>query len=180
MCWVFLAGIILPASITGLAAAELKKETIDEFNRYVAVAEERISRRHDTDHFLWSDELPQPRRESLLHGEIVLEGARNNGTVEINSGLIHDWWGAVFIPGTTLDKTINVAQDYPRHNVIYKPEIAAARILSRQGNDFKVYLRIVKSKLFLSAVLNSEHDIHFVHLILRESTAALTARGSPR
>ena len=163
-CWAFLAGAILPASITGLAAAELKKETINEFNRYVAEAEQHIKRRQNAEHFLWSDELSQPQRESLLRGEIVMEGAHNNGTIEIKNGLIHDWWGAVFIPGMTLDNTINVAQDYPRHNIIYKPEITAARILSRQGSDFKVYLRIVKSKLFLSAVLNSEHEIRFVQL----------------
>lgn len=156
--------IILPGSIARLAAAELKKETIDEFNRYVAAAEERISQRYDVDHFLWSNELPKPQRDSLLRGEIVMEGAHNNGSIEIKNGLIHDWRGAVFIPGMTLDETINVAQDYQRHNIIYRPEIAAARILSRQGSDFKVYLRIVKSKLFLSAVLNSEHEIRFVQL----------------
>ena len=164
ICRAVLVVIILPGSIARLAAAELKKETIDDFNRYVAAAEERVNQRHDVEHFLWSDELPQPQRESLLYGEIVMEGAHHNGTIEIKNGLIHDWWGAVFIPGTTLDKTINVAQDYPRHNIIYRPEIAAARILSRQGDDFKVYMRIVKSKLFLTAVLNSEHEIHFVQL----------------
>jgi hypothetical protein len=159
-----LAVVGLPASITTLAAAELKKETIDAFDRYVAAAEERLNRRYDVEHFLWSDELPQSLRDSVLRGEIVIEGARNKGTTEIKNGLIHDWWGAVFIPGATLGKTINVVQDYPRHSMLYKPEVAAARILSRQGNDFKVYLRIVKAKLFISAVLNSEHEIHFVQL----------------
>lgn len=154
----------MPTSITGLAAAELKKETIDDFNRYVEAAEERINHRHDVEHFLWSDELPQPQRDSLRHGEIVMEGAHNNGTIEIKNGLIHDWWGAVFIPAATLDKTMTVVQDYPRHSIIYKPEIAAARIMARRGDDFEVYMRIVKSKLFVSAVLNSEHEIHFVQL----------------
>lgn len=121
--------MVLPASIGRLTAAELKKETVDEFNRYVAAAEERINRRHEAERFLWSDELPQSQRDSLLHGEIVIEGAPNSGTIEIRNGLIHDWWGAIFIPGTTLDKTINVVQDYSRHNIIYKPEIAAARMI---------------------------------------------------
>jgi hypothetical protein len=164
ICWIVLAVLVLPVSFGRLTAAELKRETIDEFNRYVTAAEERIDRRHDAEHFLWSDELPHAQRDSLLHGEVVIEGASNNGTIEIRNGLIHDWWGAVFIPGTTLDKTLNVVQDYPRHGIIYKPEVAAARILSREGSGFKVYLRIVKSKLFVSAVLNSEHEIHFVQL----------------
>ena len=156
--------VSLPAFLGRLAAAELKKETLDQFDRYVAAAEDRINRRYNAQHFLWSDDLPQRQRESLFHGDIVLEGALNKGTTEIKSGLIHDWWGAVFIPAATLDKAINVAQDYSRHDIIYSPEIAAARILSRQGNDFTVFLRIVKAKLFVSAVLNSEHEIHFVQL----------------
>jgi hypothetical protein len=159
-----LAVVVLPAPLTRLAAAELKKETSDEFDRYVATAEERLNRHHDAEHFLWSDELPQQQRESLLRGEIVMRGGWNKGTTEIKNGLIHDWWGAVFIPAATLDKTIGVVQDYPRHNIVYKPEVASARILSRQGGDFKVFLRIVKAKFFISAVLNSEHEIHFVQL----------------
>jgi hypothetical protein len=164
ICAPIIAMLVLPAFINGLVAAELKKETIDQFDRYVAAAEERINRRYNVEHFLWSDELPQLQRESLLHGDVVLVGALNNGTTEIKNGLIHDWWGAEFIPAATLAKVIDVVQDYSRHNIIYKPEIAAARILSRQGNDFKVYLRIVKAKLFVSAVLNTEHEIHFVQL----------------
>ena len=72
--------------------------------------------------------------------------------------------GALFIPAATLGKTIKVVQDYQRHNIIYHPEVAAARILSRQGSDFRVYLRIVQAKFLVSAVLNSEHEIHFVAL----------------
>jgi len=41
-------------------AAELKKETIDEFDRYVSAVEERINQRYNVERFLWSDELPQP------------------------------------------------------------------------------------------------------------------------
>jgi len=141
-----LVAVVLPVSLIRLAASELKKETIEEFDRYVTVAEERLSRRYDVEHFLWSDELPQRRRESLLGSDILTEGARNKGTTEVKSCLIHDWWGAVFVPAATLAKAIAVVQDYARHDIIYRPEVAAARILSRQDNDFKVYLRIVKAK----------------------------------
>jgi hypothetical protein len=159
-----LAVVVLPASSAHLMAVELKGETIDEFDRYVTAVEGRINERYNVEHFLWSDELPQPQRNSLLHGEIVIEGARNKGTTQIKNGLIHDWWGAVFIPAAALGKTMDVVQDYERHNIIYQPEVAAARILSRQGNDFRVFLRIVKAKFLVSAVLNSEHEIHFVQL----------------
>jgi hypothetical protein len=172
-----IATVVLAAFTNRLAAAELKKETIDQFDRYIAAAEERIHGRYNVEHFLWSDELPQSQRESLLHGEMLIEGALNKGTTEIKNGLIHDWLGAVFIPGTKLVNVINVVQDYSRHNIFYKPEVAAAKILSRQGNNFNVYLRIVNAKLFISAVLNSEHEIQFVQL---DSTHVYSSSYSKR
>jgi hypothetical protein len=156
--------LLLHAATARSTAAELKKETIDEFDRYITSAEERLTRLCDVQHFLWSDELSKPQRDALLRGEIVMEGARNKGTTEVKSGLIHDWWGAVFIPGVTLSRAVSVVQNYERHNVIYKPEIASAHIRSQNGNDFAVFLQIVKAKLFISAVLNSEHEIHYVQL----------------
>ena len=55
-----LAVIVLAVCSTHLLAAELKKETIDEFDRYVSAVEERINQRYNVERFLWSDELPQP------------------------------------------------------------------------------------------------------------------------
>jgi len=65
---------------------------------------------------------------------------------------------------TNLSAVLAVAQDYARHNEIYKPEVASTLVRSHTGNDFSVYMRIVKSKFFLTDVLNVEHDIHFVPL----------------
>ena len=55
-------------------------------------------------------------------------------------------------------------QDYDHHREIYKPDVADARIESRQDDRFLVYMRIVKSKFMLSDVLNTEHAIQFVRL----------------
>lgn len=96
--------IVLSVSSTHLTAAELKKETIDEFDRYVSAVEERINQRYNVERFLWSDELPQQQRNALLYGEIVIEAARDKGMTEIKNGLIDDWWGAVFIPAATLHR----------------------------------------------------------------------------
>jgi hypothetical protein len=156
---------LVPLALLSLAAggraAELKKETIDAFDHYVALTEERLQPRFRGDHFLWSDEASE-RRQQISQGSIVVQAAQNRGITEIKGGLIHDWIGAVFIPSATLSKALTVVQDYSRHKEYYKPEVAEAEIRTRQGNDFKVYMRIVKSKMFLTDVLNTEHEIHFV------------------
>jgi len=159
-----LAAVISLVAPASSWAVDLKQETIAAFNDYVASAEARLQVRQKGEHFLWSDDLPQSQRAALTRGEIVLEGGNGNGVTEVKNGLIHDWWAAVFVPAATLAKTMSVVQDYSHHHLIYKPEVAAAEIRSRAGNLFEVYMRIVKSKFFLTDVLNTEHEIQFVQV----------------
>ncbi|HLK22832.1 MAG TPA: hypothetical protein VKT81_27995 [Bryobacteraceae bacterium] len=145
-----------------LHAVELRKETADEFDKYISNLESRLSPRWHGENFLWSDTSPQ--RDQLQKGNVVVQPAHGNGTVTLKNALIQDWMGAIFIPSANLASVLAVAQDYARHAEIYKPEVAAAILRSRTGNDFSVYMRIVKSKFFLTDVLNTEHEIHFVPL----------------
>ena len=98
----------------------------------------------------------------MQKGATLVQPARGNGNIGIKGGLIQDWIGAIFIPSANLSSVLAVAQDYARHNEIYKPEVASTLVRSHTGNDFSVYMRIVKSKFFLTDVLNTEHEIHFV------------------
>ena len=127
-----------------------------------ASVEARLAPRRRGEKFLWSDQASQ-RHQKLTQGIVVVEPAVDKGTVTVKGGLIHDFIGAAFIPGATLADALKVTQDYKRHKEIY-PEVADAQIRSRQGNDFMVYMRIVKAKFFLSDVLNTDQDIRFVSL----------------
>lgn len=151
--------LAVPAIVFGV---ELKKETIQAFDRYVSGVELRLAPRHRGEKFLWSDQASQ-RHQKLTQGVIVVEPAVDKGTVTVKGGLIHDFIGAAFIPGGTLTEALAVTQDYKKHKEIY-PEVADAQIRSRQGNDFSVYMRIVKTKFFLSDVLNTDQQIRFVSL----------------
>jgi hypothetical protein len=143
-----------------LSGAELKQETVDAFNHYVAALETRLAARWHGQGFLWSDSIPH--REELNRGEVLIAPAAGNGNVEIKGGMIQDWVGAILIPSADIGSVLAVAQDYAHHDEIYKPEVVRALIRSRTGNDFIVYMRLLKSKLFLSDVLDTEHEIHFV------------------
>jgi hypothetical protein len=153
-------GALLLIASARVEAADLRKETVAAFDHYVADVEARLERRWHGDGFLWSDN--PARRDLLARGGPIVEPVEGNGNIEIKGGLIQDWTGAIFIPSANLASVLAVAQDYPHHSEIYKPEIASALVRSHTGNDFAVYMRIVKSKLFLSDVLNTEHEIHFV------------------
>ena len=142
---------------------DLKPETIQAFDRYIAGAEARLQPRWSGQHFLWFDDSPAIRA-SLLAGMVVAQPIQGNGIVTLPGGLIQDWVGAVFVPKTTLTDTLRVIQDYPQHVDIYKPEVARIKVLSHTGNDYAIRTRVVKSKFFISDVLDVDNQIHFVPL----------------
>jgi hypothetical protein len=77
---------------------------------------------------------------------------------------VHDWIGAVFIKGATLSQAIAFVQDYDHHKEFYGPEVVDARIISRDGEHFVLYMRLMKRKMMVTVVLNTEHDAQFFPL----------------
>jgi hypothetical protein len=54
-------------------------------------------------------------------------------------------------------------QGYDRYQQIYAPNVRRSRMLSRQGETFKVYLQLFMKKI-ISVVLNTEYDIRYTRL----------------
>jgi hypothetical protein len=81
----------------------------------------------------------------------------------VPAGMIHDWIGAAFAPGTTLERTLAVIQDYDNHKNIYQPNVMDSKLISRHGQDFKIYLRVLKKKI-ITVVLDTDHDVRYVSL----------------
>ncbi len=158
----------LLAIMAGLAstaagwAVELKPETLAAFDKYIRLKEARLEEPLASGSFLWADREPD-RRQQLRDGAVLAQPASDQHEVKVPDGIIHDWIGAVFIPGTTVDKTIALVQDYSNHRNVYQPEVIDSKIVSRSGDDFKVYLQLKKKKV-LTVVLNTEHDVHYVRL----------------
>lgn len=144
-------------------AVDLKPKTVDAFDQYIASTEARLQPRWSGQHFLWFDDSPEIRL-SLLAGAVVAQPLQGNGVVALPGGLIQDWIGAVFVPNTTLKESLSVVQDYPQHVQIYKPDVTEVTVLAHTGNDYTIRTRVVKSKFFISDVVDIENQIHFVAL----------------
>ena len=155
--------MLLVLSVEGTRAAELQPQTVQAFDRYIRQAEARIDQRvRPGGQFLWADEDPQ-RAAQVRAGKAAIANAGGDGTVAVPDGLIHDWIGAVFIPGTNLTRTLAFLQDYDHNRDYYKPEVMASRLISRDGNNFKVYLRLMKKKV-VTAILDTDYDIRYFAL----------------
>jgi hypothetical protein len=155
-----LATLVSKASVQ---AANLKPEIVEQFNDYIREVETRFAPRFRAEDFLWSDQSPKTR-DRVAAGQIAVEPAKNNGLIEIHGGMIQDWQGAVFIKGAKLDSVLQVVQDYANHPKYYSPDVVTSKVVSHTGNHWLVVMRTLKTKLFLSDVLEAENDITFENL----------------
>ncbi len=150
-------------------SADLQPATVEGFDRYVKATEARIDAElKRPDAFLYIEGLREPQRgqvyATLKRGEIYMERLETRDAsghmLKTPDGLIHHWMGAVFIPCATLQQTLALVEDYDRHQDIYKPEVVRSKLVSRNGNDFKIYYRLRKTKL-ITVTYNTDHDVHY-------------------
>jgi hypothetical protein len=168
-CFALLA-LLPPAA----AASDLKPQTLAAFDQYVRETEDRLNASKT---FLWADESPD-RAARIRGGEVVVVPFHAKPETHVKDGLIHDWVGSVFVPGATLDRTLAMVQDYNRHKDVYKPDVLDSKLLSREGNNFHIYLRVVKKKV-ITVVLDTEHDVRYSRVdATRWRSASRTTRIS--
>jgi hypothetical protein len=155
--------VLLPLLAAVAAAAELKPEARQAWEKYVRLTEARHDQEQKSGSFLWLHRLPEAQRkaalERLRRGETVIESldTRENGRdIKAEDALIHHWIGTAFIPGVTLKETVTLIQDYENHPRYYAPEVEQARILKREGDVFDVFIRFRKKKV-ITVVVNTLH-----------------------
>lgn len=73
----------------------------------------------------------------------------------MRDGMIHHWTGIIFVPHMTLDSLIRWLQDYDHHDKYFK-EVEKSKLVSRDGNTFKIYLRLRRKKV-VTVIYNSDH-----------------------
>jgi hypothetical protein len=153
---------LLAAIQPGAPAAELKQHSIQAFEEYVRGTEARIESEVHGKSFLWAEGSPA-RLARVRQGQVVIEPFGANPEIAIRDGLIHDWIGSVFMPGTTIKQTLALIQDYDNHKNLYKLEVIDSRLLSHDGDDFRIRL-LMKKKKVLSVVLNMDHHVRYFPL----------------
>jgi hypothetical protein len=155
--------VLLVTAAASVTAAELHPRTAAAFDRYVRATESQLR----TEPFLWVDRLPAPKRSealaSMRAGMLSIESRRTlegDREIDVPGGLIHHWIGTAFIPGAALDQALMTLQDYDRHERIYTPTVARSKLLSKDGNRFRFFLRF-RMKKVITVVVNSEHEALF-------------------
>jgi hypothetical protein len=156
--------MIAPFAVAPVGAAELHKETVEAFDRYIHASDLRFQREIKDGPFLWVDAQSEAQRpalyDQLLRGEIVIKQVAleiDGKAVHVPDGIIHHWLGVIFIPGVTLKETLRLLEDYDHHSKYYAPDVKRSKLLEHKDSFFRCTLRFYKKKI-LTVVLDTEHE----------------------
>ena len=143
-----------------VAPVQLKQETLGAFDAYIRDAETAMEQPSGGNgQLLWAD-ADAKRALQVRGGGVVAQFWSGKKPVKVPHGLVHDWIAATLIPKVTVEDVLALVQDYDRHKNIYKPEVVDSKLIRHHGDDFKIYLRLLKKKI-ITVVLDTYHDVHY-------------------
>jgi len=134
--------------------AELKQDTLVYWNAYVDAAGPRIGSQTP---FLWVDQKPE-RLQRVRDGEILVSSVGKQNPKPVDSGLIHDWMGAAFLPGASIEDVLSAVRDYGNYKEYYKPTVVDSKLLSRDGPCEKYSMRVVNKETVAETALDMEYE----------------------
>ncbi len=133
-----------------------------KYDAYIAATEARIEREVRAEPFLWAERSPE-RWRRVRAGRVVVEPFEGHAGTSFGNGLLHDWIGALFVSGATLERAVAFLQDYGHHKNYYQPEVVDSRLVGREGENFLLRYRIVK-RYVLTVVVNTDQTAAYERL----------------
>jgi hypothetical protein len=149
-----------------LPAAELKKETVQAWDRYLHWADEKVNRElSDPNIFLIQNTLPSKEKADLWNrlsaGEIIVRRmpsvVPSGVRFDAPAGEIHHWWGAILLRNASLDRLMEFLKDYDHHAGRFA-DVERSRLISKEGNSYRFCFRLRRSKAFVTAYYNTEQE----------------------
>ena len=130
------------------AAAELRAETVQAWERHVMDAERTV--------------------DGTLAAISI--GAPTGRRIPVPSGTIHEWRGAVLIPSLTVEQLVHALETpgLPPPS----DDVLDARVLAKDGSHLQVYLKILRAAI-ISVTYDTVHDVVFT----RHTPALATSRS---
>ncbi len=149
-------------------AAELSPAAAAAFDNNVHDVEARLDdERAGRAPFLWIDRLPEAvlrrgTRARLARAEIVVEKLPPVRPGSPWPGAIfHHWMATALIAGVSLDRVVQLMQDYERYSEVYRPTVGQSKLIAHDRDTFTVALQLFTKKV-ISVVLNTEQTVAYL------------------
>lgn len=79
----------------------------------------------------------------------------------VPDGKIHHWAGAIYVPNATVTAVVKRMQDYAGRESEFYEEVKASKLLGRDGDKVRVFLRIERDAGIVTATYNTEHAVEY-------------------
>ena len=171
-----IAPLFLALALSAPAAFEppdLKPHTLEAFLRYARLTEGEFLEQVQSDEFLRIDtpggiEKLDEAWETINAGDVYIEKLKildDGEEVEVKNGIVHHWYGGVFVEGATLDQVLEMVRDYDTHSTVFAPDVEESATLdvNPAGDEFDIRYRFRKKKV-ITVVLETEHHVEYTEV----------------
>jgi hypothetical protein len=158
--------VLLFGAPSKTVAAKLGPETLRAWERYVQLTEKRIDTElSSTSGFLQVDFLKPSEagrittaiKSGQVHIQKLTTSDGNGREIRVPDGMVHHWFGSVFVPNVKLQALLRFVQDYDQHHRYFK-EVETSKLVSRNDETFQVYFRFVRKKV-VTVHYNTDHTV---------------------
>ncbi len=163
--------LLVPApAVTAAAAAEdngvlvvsgPSAAALAAWEKYVATVDARHAQSSPKDFFALDTRRLANWREQAKSGKVPMVEVDPPGAP---NSKIHHWAGAIHVPNTTVGAVVKRLQDYAGRESEFYNEVKASRLIARDGDSVRVFLRLERGAYRVSATLDTEHLVEYRRL----------------
>ena len=162
---------------SGPIDAELRASTLKAWSAYEQQLDERLkATTADTKPFFALDAYGMKDwRATAKSGGVAmhrLDAPRpGGGSPDVPDGKIHHWAGAVFVPGMTVEAVLQHLSKFAGRESEHYDDVTGSRLLAREGDTYKVFLKLRRTKFGVTSTYNTEHVVAYRKLGPSRATA---------
>ena len=155
--------LVAAATAISAAGADLKSETVQQWEDYVKAVDIRHADRLAQGVFLLSDEVAG-QTTNLRNGGVVVTPASQHVPLKVQFGLIHDWTGAAFIPNAKFDDVLPVLRDYDRYKDYYRPNVVYAKRIATSESKDQFSMVLMNKSAIAKTALDADYQTVYTEI----------------
>lgn len=144
------------------AAAQPSPQAVAAFDSYAGRVEAHLG----VQHWVPVASLGSEDEARLRGGELIVDRLTPSADGQLPGALLHDWSGTAFVPKARAEDFERLMENYGAYPQVFSPQVLRARVLARQGDQFRVMLR-VRQHHVLTVVLDIISNVSHVRLDTR-------------
>ena len=88
---------------------------------------------------------------------------RADRSLDVPSGKIHHWAGAIFVPGVSVDEVLKRLAELAGNEQKHYADVLASRLIARHDDRYQIFMKLRRSKV-ITVTYNTEHDVRYRRL----------------